>query len=337
MSWINGKVQLPDPETADVEMSAVHPQSLFLRVIRFPLTLIILGCVFYLTVQIVAGTTRALIMPHGTSLVPFFEGHPADLIYGIGAAALSVLAYWLLCLVEDRDMVDFAGWRWKRELCGGMILGAGLIVILTGFVGLMGNYRIVGWGHAGFGGFAAMLGLAISSGVGEEILFRGIIFRLTEKMLGSWFALAFSAGLFGLLHIGNANATWFSSAAIAVEAGILLGAIYMLTRRLWAAIGFHAAWNFVQGWVFDIPVSGNKTPALVAAQISGSDWMTGGAFGLEASVPALIVATAAGLAILRLAVQRGQIKRPMWAKNEMGVKKDRPDALEPAPVNPSVK
>ena len=92
--------------------------------------------------------------------------------------------------------------------------------------------------------------------------------------------------MFGLLHIGNANATWFSSAAIALEAGILLGALYMLTRRLWAVIGFHAAWNFMQGWVFDIPVSGNKTPALVRADISGSDWMTGGAFGLEASVPA---------------------------------------------------
>lgn len=325
MSWVDGSTQLADPD-----MSAAPPQSLAMRIIRFPLTLLILGCVFYLASQVAAVIVRAWINPNAALTPPFFDANPVDLVYGIVAAALSVLGYWLLCLVEGRKMVDFAGWKWGRELTGGMILGGGLILLLTGFVALMGNYRISGWGHSGWGGLAAMLGLAISSGVGEEVVFRGVIFRFTEKMLGSWFALAFSAGMFGLLHIGNANATWFSSAAIAIEAGILLGALYMLTRRLWAVIGFHTAWNFMQGWVFDIPVSGNRTPSLVISDINGSDWMTGGAFGLEASVPALIIATAAGLAILRFAVQRGQVRRPMW------VKKDRPEAIEPPPVNPLI-
>lgn len=327
MSWVDGKDQVHDSETLTRQ-----PDSGIMRVIRFPLTLIVLGCVLYIVSQIIAAMFRAAMVPvpDMTEWHPFFDANPADLFYGIAAGGLSVLAYWVLCKIEGRKMVDFAGWKWKRELGGGMILGAGLIVIVTAFVALMGNYRIGGWGHSGWAGLAAMVGLAVSSGVGEEVLFRGIIFRLTEKMVGSWLALAFSAGIFGYLHIGNANATWFSSAAIAVEAGILLGAIYMLTRRLWAAIGFHAAWNFTQGWIFDIPVSGNRTPALVQSHISGSDWMTGGAFGLEASVPALIVATAAGLAIVRFAVQRGQVRPPMW------VKKDRPEALQPPPVNPLI-
>ncbi len=308
MGWTDGKSQLPVDEVPP------PPTSGFLRFIRFPLTLIVIGTVLYLIAQIVAGMFR-FILTRDLDPTSVFTNNPLDLVYGIAAAGLSVLAYWLLKKIEGEPMVDFASWKWSRELTGGLVIGAGLMALVTGFVALMGDYRITGWGHSGWSGLAVMLGLAISSGVGEEILFRGVLFRLAEKMLGSWFALALSAGIFGLLHIGNANATWFSSAAIAVEAGILLGAIYMLTRRLWAAIGLHAAWNFTQGYIFGIPVSGHTTPSLVSTQITGSDWMTGGAFGLEASVPALIVATAAGLAILRLAIQRGQLKHPMWVRN----------------------
>ncbi len=308
MTWIDGKSQLPVNETPP-------PQSGLMRFIRFPLTLIVIGIVLYIIAQIAAGMFR-FALTREMDPTRLFQGNPLDLPYGIAAAGLSVLGYWLLKKIEGEPMVEFASWKWSRELSGGLIIGAGLMAIVTAFVWIMGHYRITGWGDAGLGGLAAMLGLAISSGVGEEILFRGVLFRLTEKLLGSWFALALSAGIFGFLHIGNANATWFSSLAIAVEAGILLGAIYMLTRRLWAAIGLHAAWNFVQGYVFGIPVSGHETPSLVTNSITGSDWMTGGAFGLEASVPALIVATAAGLAILRLAIQRGQLKHPIWVKEQ---------------------
>lgn len=324
MNWIDGKTQLPDPYRVPPP-----PSSGIMKVVRFPLTLIVIGFVLYAMAQIAAGTLRFFVIPDKS--LPFVTGNPVDLMYGIVASGLSILAYWLLTLIEGRSMTDFASWKWSRELVGGLVIGAGLMAIITGFVWVMGDYRILGWSHAGVGGLAAMVGLAISSGVGEEILFRGIVFRLTEKMLGSWFALAFSAGIFGLLHIGNANATWFSSLAIAVEAGILLGAVYMLTRRLWAAIGLHAAWNFAQGWLFGIPVSGHATPALVRSEVSGSEWMTGGAFGLEASVPALIVATAAGIAILRLAIQRGQLKHPMWVDKKSG-----DDVLPAPPVNPLV-
>ena len=72
--------------------------------------------------------------------------------------------------------------------------------------------------------------------------------------------------LFGLAHIMNPNATWFSSFAIAVEAGLLLGGAYMLTRSLWLPMGLHAAWNFTQGEIFDVPVSGIDEHGLVEAK-----------------------------------------------------------------------
>lgn len=333
MSWTDGKSQLPIQDESPPP--SANP---FIRFLRFPLTLLVIGTVFWLIAQIIASSYfRGMIAPETRHIpmlqqgIPPYSGHWADLPYGIVVALLTILAYWLVKKIEGEPPYDFAGWKWSRELTGGLIIGAGLMALITGFVAIMGDYRIIGWGNAGILGFLSMIGLAISSGVGEEIMFRAFLFHYTEKMLGSWFALAFSAGLFGLLHIGNSNATWFSSAAIAIEAGIMLGALYMLTRRLWAVIGLHAAWNFTQGYIFGIPVSGLTTPALVKSEVSGSVWMTGGSFGLEASVPALIVATAAGLAILRLAIQRGQLKHPMWVKQ-----KDRPEMLPPPPVNPVI-
>ena len=100
-----------------------------------------------------------------------------------------------------------------------------------------------------------------------------------------------------------------------MEAGILLGAAYLLTRRLWLAVGIHAAWNFTQGWVFSVPASGGNAPlGLLITRRIGPDWLTGGDFGLEASVIAMLVATGAGLALLVLAAKRGQFVRPVWRR-----------------------
>jgi membrane protease YdiL (CAAX protease family) len=185
---------------------------------------------------------------------------------------------------------------------------------MTGIVALLGGFEVLGL--RGLGALWSMLALAVFSGVFEEILLRGIVFRQIEAWLGSWIALATSSALFGVLHIGNPGATWFSSLAIAIEAGILLGAAYMLTRRLWLAIGIHAAWNFTQGWVFSVPVSGGEAPlGLLITRRVGPDWLTGGDFGLEASVVAMVVATLAGLWLLWQAVRAGQVVPAPWQRS----------------------
>jgi hypothetical protein len=181
----------------------------------------------------------------------------------------------------------------------------------VGVAALIDVYNIVGDGGTG-----QLLNLLIAAAVVpafmEELIFRGILFRWIEEFAGSWAALVVTSALFGLAHIYNPNATWFSSFAIAVEAGMLLGGAYMLTRSLWLPIGLHAAWNFTQGFVFDVPVSGLDQKGLVEAKLSGPELLSGGAFGLEASVIALAIAAAAGVWLLVLAVRRGQLVRPWW-------------------------
>ncbi|HZB70121.1 MAG TPA: CPBP family intramembrane glutamic endopeptidase, partial [Sphingomicrobium sp.] len=175
----------------------------------------------------------------------------------------------------------------------------------------------------------AAVAVAILPGFMEELLFRGILFRWLEEFGGSWFALALTSALFGLWHLFNPNATALASFAIALEAGVLLGGAYMLTRNLWMAIGLHAAWNFTQGWIFDVPVSGTDQHGMVEAQLSGPELLSGGAFGLEASLIAMVLATAAGVMLVVLAVRRGELVRPWWVRRRLA----REDRLEePAPA-----
>jgi membrane protease YdiL (CAAX protease family) len=159
----------------------------------------------------------------------------------------------------------------------------------------------------------AILPACILAGVLEEVLIRGIVFRILEQWLGSWVALGISAVIFGGLHLLNPGATLLNAAAISIEAGVLLAAAYMLTRRLWLCIGTHIAWNFTQGGIFSVAVSGGKSKGLLQSRMIGPDWLTGGAFGAEASVVALALCLAAGMVLVALAIKKGNVVAPFWA------------------------
>lgn len=109
---------------------------------------------------------------------------------------------------------------------------------------------------------------------------------------GLWWALGISALIFGFAHMINPSASIWSSVAIAIEAGVLLGAAYKHTNSLWFPIGIHWAWNFTQGNVFGFAVSGGDIEeSILTATLSGPDIITGGSFGLEASIISLILGT----------------------------------------------
>ena len=173
----------------------------------------------------------------------------------------------------------------------GMGIGLGYFVLVVAIMMAIGVYRIVGTGNEWTDiadSFFAFLLVAI----GEELIFRGVLFRWIDEKWGFVAALAVSALVFGLVHITNDNASWWSSLAIAIEAGLLLGAVYKYSGTLWMPIGVHWAWNFSQGNIFGFEVSGTDAGAsLFHSSVSGSDWLTGGAFGAEASVISVTVGT----------------------------------------------
>ncbi|BCA58883.1 CPBP family intramembrane glutamic endopeptidase [Sphingomonas sp. HMP6] len=283
------------------------PNSIIWRVVHFPLTLLVIAIAL-----IIAGSMAAhLVLPSNRS------GDVSGWVRVAVSAAnagIIVLAYWILVRFVERrrEVADFATRGWLAELGGGFGAGVVLFSLVFGIILALGGYRIVGTNSPS----VLLLPLATSllTGLVEETLFRGIFFRLMERLVGSWIALALSGALFGAAHLANPNATLFAGIAIALEAGIMLAALYMLTRRLWAAIGLHAAWNFAQGALYGIPVSGFQQVGLLKPSVSGSTLLTGGAFGAEASLTAVIVDTLFGVALLVIAYRRGNFVAPMWAR-----------------------
>jgi len=225
------------------------------------------------------------------------------------SAILSIAAYRLLVrLTEKRRATELAASGAIPQFLLGALIGSGLFVVVYAVYFAEGVATFRGLGSAQ--GLGVAFGVGIASGVCEELIARGGIFRIVEQGAGTLVALVVSAATFGALHLANPGASLLAGAAIMLEAGILLAAAYALTRSLWLAIGLHFAWNFTEGGIFGAQVSGGKMSGLLDVPLSGPPLMTGGAFGPEASIPAMVVCTAAGLILLGLAIRKGQW-RPM--------------------------
>jgi uncharacterized protein len=164
---------------------------------------------------------------------------------------------------------------WWVDFAFGLGLGALLmgLVFLAGW--LTGSLRVTGFFevYSQDGGFIAgmlqALVFFVLVGIYEELLSRGYhLVNLAEGFNSKWIGkrwallLAFlvSSLVFGLLHLGNPNATWVSTINIAL-AGLFLGLGMVLTGSLAIPIGLHITWNFFQGNVFGFAVSGIRTGA----------------------------------------------------------------------------
>jgi len=227
--------------------------------------------------------------------------------------ASAVAAYcWLVRLIERRRPSELSLRGAGAELAGGVAVGCFLFSAVIGTLWFLGSYRVTGVGA--WSAAAGALAGSVVSGAVEEILFRGVVFRNLEDQVGTWAALVASAALFGLLHISNPHSSPWAAAAIAIEAGVLLAAGFLLTRRLWLVMGIHFAWNFTQGGIFGVAVSGGHASGLLTSTLTGPPLVSGGEFGAEASVVAVAICLAAGLVFLARAHALGHFLRPAWRR-----------------------
>ena len=186
------------------------------------------------------------------------------------------------------------------EWVGGAVLGMGMFSLTTLLLWMAGAYRMGGITPVHWRELLHTLVGALAAAFVEEILFRGLLFRLSAQSLGRAWAILISAVFFGLVHLANPHANWWAGLAIALEAGVFLAAAYLTTRRLWFPIGAHFGWNFTQGGIFGGAVSGNAAGGLLRGELRGPTWLSGGAFGAEASVAAVLVCCGvAGLLLWR--------------------------------------
>lgn len=223
------------------------------------------------------------------------------------SAALLGLYVGLVRSLERRPARELAPAR--IQAVSGIILG---LALFSGVFGLLEVLGVARWqGVSARFDVIQVLSVSILAAVGEELAMRGGLFRLLEESFGTTMALVVSAIVFGLLHALNPGATVVSTAAIALEAGVLLGAAYALTRNLWFPIGLHLGWNFTEGGVFGVSVSGGPAArGIFSVSLSGRTLLTGGKFGPEASIIATLLCLAVAAVLLVLAV-RGRRWQPM--------------------------
>lgn len=291
--------------TRDLSDATERRSSLWLRILQYPLTrILLLGPLLFVLMGI----------SNGFWSVRFADQPLLGIVSAALMAALALAVYAAFVrYIEQRPVSELALPSMSRELGLGLIAGVGLYTLCVAMLMLLGVYRIEAINPPSL--MLPSVAMALSSGVFEELLHRGTIFRNVEALAGSWIALLVSAVIFGMVHLTNPDGTMVGALAITIEAGLLLAALYLVTRRLWLSIGAHIAWNFTQSGIFSGSVSGAfEQPGLVKAVIEGPELLTGGAFGMEASMIALIVCTMTGVLVLRLAVRRGNIVPPIWRR-----------------------
>ncbi len=185
----------------------------------------------------------------------------------------------------DRKSFISLGFQWKGNsthaitgfLSALFILSAGTLLLL-----LAGNVYFIAidfyWQD-----FMLYLLIMLLVAITEELVIRGYILNNLMESFSKWTSLIISATLFAVIHFLNPGFTWLSMLGIFVG-GLLIGLNYIYTKNLWFGVFFHFAWNFFQGPILGYKVSGLETESLMAQNINGPVWLTGGPFGFESSV-----------------------------------------------------
>jgi uncharacterized protein len=223
-------------------------------------------------------------------------------------AVVAVGVYWLVMRRLARRATPEIAWRgagWQVLL--GSVIGLGFIVAAALLITALGGYSFSWAHHAVLPTVASVLAVQAGGAVTEELMFRGVALQAIEQRWGSRVAVGATALFFGAAHLANPGATIWSGAAIAAEAGVMLGAAFLWRRSIWLVVGVHFAWNSVEE-LLGVPVSGHAPDArLWTAHVSGSHLLTGGSFGLEASVVPVVISLLLAVPMFAAARRRGNV------------------------------
>lgn len=205
----------------------------------------------------------------------------------------------LLCgkLLEGLPLKTL-GWTiyrgWFIHLISGFIIGAATLAFacLIAFVaGGMSFTLNDSAGTSAIGITLVVSGIVFVLGAAfEEVMFRGYLMQTFTRAGLPWVAIAVTSLFFAWGHFQNPNVGWLALVNILL-AGLWFSVLYLKTRSLWLPFSAHFAWNWFQGAIFGIPVSGitkvTTAPLLVPVD-SGPVWLTGGNFGVEGGVACTI-------------------------------------------------
>jgi uncharacterized protein len=276
-----------------------------------PIVKIILGLIVCVGIVVIGQEIAARLLG-----MTYLDKDYRNLIKGIIVSVLAISSYKIFFrFYEKRAISELSLTGLAKNVGMGTLIGVVLQSLTILVIYICGGFTVVSINPVSF--IIIPLTVAFTVAIFEEILIRGIIFRIMEEKLGSYIALIISALLFGVLHLPNPGSTFVSALCIAVEAGILLGAAYIYKRNLWFPIAIHFAWNFMQSGVFGAVTSGNEnTTSLLTSKIEGAELITGGQFGPEGTIQAFVFCLTAGLILMILNHKQNKLVKPYWKKQK---------------------
>jgi membrane protease YdiL (CAAX protease family) len=311
---------LDNPADAPAAPAAPPAPSRLARFWRHPITQLLARIIFFIVVASAVGylLRMAIDLPkyegEGGMAATLTESGATPWLRQLRNLLPTIVGYYLMVrLLERRKLGEFAPRKAPLHSLTGWLTGMGILLAAAAVLALPGYYAVHGT-HPDAQLLSPLLVLGIGAGVGEEIVARGILFRVVEECFGTWFALLFSAALFGLGHIANPNSNVWMALAIAVEAGLLLGMAFAWTRSMWFVIALHAAWNFTQGPLLGIPVSGIAVTGLLDSTLKGPPVLSGGQFGAEGSLLTVLICLVLAAFFTKRAIAAGRIVPPYWKR-----------------------
>ena len=267
--------------------------SKFVSFFQFPFIWMLVGVLGIVLVNL----AFLLISEDSNALVSF--------VIALVGCGVAIILYWFVMkFLARRQVPELLHQRAISEIMFGGVVAFIFIIVSTVLVVLFDGYSFQ-WATGNASSIVLpIITAALGAAVIEELIFRGLVFQAIEKMGGSWIALVVTSIFFGIVHLGNPGATIWGAFSISIEAGVLLGAAFLWRRNIWFVIGLHFFWNTIQG-LLSIPVSGHHSTGLFTVEVAGPALLTGGEFGLEASIVTVIMGLLIAIPMLILASRKG--------------------------------
>ena len=255
----------------------------------------ILAFIGMIPIGIIIGTVLAMVNPTADrATVMEVVGH-YGIIFQLGSFFfIGLVVFFWVKFGEKRPFSSLGFFKrgWLKELGRGFLIGAVQFSLVVALLLLTGTGSLE-WSQLSLEPFLFILALIpfwILQGGAEELVTRGWLFPAVSAKSNIAIGILVSSALFGAMHLLNAGVTVLSIVTIILD-GIFACLLMIKYDNMWVLAGMHGAWNFVQGNIYGIQVSGNGATASVFNYTSQSsmDWLSGGAFGAEGSVITSIV------------------------------------------------
>lgn len=263
-------------------------------------------------------TYRFLLHPLIASAFSLDE-HASSLLRRANIFAVAVLSYWAFVRFYERRAAQELALRWRwivlAAVAGSLSIG---VTILTLYA--TGQYQIISF--RGFGQAPGILGMIWIAAVLEELVFRGILFRILEEGIGTRAAWLGSSVIFGVAHLANNGAHWVTLLSVTL-AGLMWAALFIVWRNIWVVTAHHCCWNATI-FMIGLPLSGEdwRAQALFQTVSHGSVLWTGGAFGPEDSLINIFVSLAICAALWWLVRRTGRLTASSAADPSLPVTRD---------------